>query len=129
VSKDKLVGSYYACRQKVDAVAVAKGLTPDYGKCTTKFTGKWDSAETAGASLCPDHIVTASQIESYVAGQASAAAAIVAGSGDIPVCGDGVINVAGEHCDGLALDGLTCESFGIYGTLGCTVGCELELGS
>ena len=35
--KGKLVGQYYACRQKADAAVALKGGTADYSKCVTKF--------------------------------------------------------------------------------------------
>lgn len=41
-------------------------------------------------------------------------------------CGDGEID-PGEDCDGAALDGKTCGSFGFqYGKLGCTAGCAYD---
>ena len=67
------------------------------------------------------------QIEAHVSEQASDTAALVAGTGAIPTCGDGAIDAAGEHCDGAALDGFTCASFGLYGSLACTSGCDLDL--
>ena len=126
-SKNKVAGAYYACREKADATAISKGGSPDYSKCAAKFGYKWDGAETAGAGMCPDNIVMTADVDAYIAGQATDAAAIVAGTKSIPTCGDGSINAAGEHCDGIALDGYTCASFGFHGTLTCTPGCDLDL--
>ncbi len=46
-------------------------------------------------------------------------------------CGDGILQAAdGETCDGANLDGQTCLGLGYYGgTLACTNGCTLNLGS
>ncbi|HYD49310.1 MAG TPA: DUF1566 domain-containing protein, partial [Terriglobales bacterium] len=52
------------------------------------------------------------------------------------ICGDGLINVAGEQCDGAALAGTSCTSLGFSGgTLACsgctfdTSGCSLATGN
>ncbi|MFN2426228.1 MAG: hypothetical protein ABR587_07245 [Candidatus Binatia bacterium] len=127
-SKNKLAGGYYGCRAKAEAKAIIKGTAADYSKCTAKFGTKWDSAETAGAGMCPDDIAVTADVEAFIAGQATAAAGLVAGTVAIPECGDGAVNVAGEHCDGAALDGNTCATFGLHGTLACTPGCEFDLG-
>lgn len=125
--KNKTVGSYYACRQKAESTANTKGTTPDYTKCVATFTDKWDGAEGAGAGACPDNVALTADIEGFLRGQADEAAAIVAGTGSIPGCGDGTLNAAGEHCDGSALDGKTCETFGLHGTLACSAGCDFDL--
>ena len=127
-AKDKTAGAYYACRQKAVATAISKGLTPDYAKCSATFTEKWDGAETDGNGMCPDNVTLTADIEGFLSGQAADAAAIVAGTGSIPRCGDGALNEAGEQCDGSALDGHTCESFGLHGTLACSAGCDFDLG-
>lgn len=43
---------------------------------------------------------------------------------DPPSCGDGVVNQAGEECDGADLGSRTCEFDG--GTLVCTAACKLD---
>jgi hypothetical protein len=126
-SKAKVAGAYYACRQKADATAVAKNTGPDYTKCVAKFTEKWLKAETDGAGACPDDIIDIIDADVFIAAQASAAAQLVAGTYSEAACGDDQVNVAGEHCDGAAMDGKTCASFGLFGTLACTAGCELDL--
>jgi hypothetical protein len=126
-AKDKVAGSYYACRQKADAVAASKSATPDYSTCIAKFGDKWGTADTAGGGMCPDHIATSADMDTYLSAQATAAAAIIAGTGSIPACGDGSIDVAGEKCDGADLGGLSCASFGLHGTLACTGGCDFNL--
>jgi len=125
-SKNKAAGAYYACRERAAATAITKGGGPDFSKCTSKFGEKWDGAETAGAGMCPDNVAMSAEVEAFISGQATQAAAIVAGAA-MPACGDGAVNTAGEHCDGSALDGYTCASFGFHGTLACTPGCDFDL--
>jgi hypothetical protein len=125
-SKNKAVGAYYSCREKAAATALTKGGSPDYSKCSTKFLEKWSAADTTGGSSCLDTVMTPEDMDAYVAAQANTAAGIVGGSA-MPKCGDGAVNVASEHCDGAALDGYTCSSFGMYGTLACTAGCDFDL--
>lgn len=124
--KNKLAGAYYACREKAAAAAILKNTAPDYSKCSAKFTEKWDKAETAGETMCPDNIALTGDIDAYIAGQAAAAAGVLAGNA-IPKCGDGTVNTAGEHCDGSALDGYTCASFGFHGSLACNAGCDFDM--
>lgn len=126
-SKNKVAGAYYACREKAEAAAISRQEPPDYGRCTARFTDKWDGAETAAAGMCPDNIVLTADMDAYISGQAAEAAAIVAGTMAVPTCGDGAINATGEHCDGTALDGYTCASFGLHGTLACSAGCDFDL--
>jgi hypothetical protein len=133
-TKNKLVGQYYACRLKADAAAAVKGGASDYSKCISKFGGKWLKSEEVSGNTCPDNVSIPADMEDYLIDQAGEAAAIVGGTQDIPteppvpVCGDGTINAAGEHCDGSALGGQTCATFGMYGTgLGCTAGCKVNI--
>lgn len=44
-----------------------------------------------------------------------------------PMCGDGIVNAVGEHCDGADLDGYTCASFGLPGTLQCDESCDFDI--
>jgi hypothetical protein len=127
-SKSKLAGTYYACREKAEAAAILKGGTPDFSKCIANFTSKWMDAESKGVGLCPDDAIVAPAMSAFLAGQASEAASIISGAQDVPGCGDGTLNVAGELCDGADLGGRTCASFGFAsGTLGCNTECELDL--
>jgi hypothetical protein len=125
-SKNKIAGSYYACREKAEAAAISKGVPADYSKCTAKFDDKWDGAETKGMPDCPDNVLTA-PMNAYIAGQAASAVSIISGADNIPACGDGEINTVGEQCDGAALGGATCASLGhTPGTLACTAGCQFN---
>jgi hypothetical protein len=127
-AKNKITGQYYACRQKAVATAAVKGGMPDYTKCVSKFSEKWSSAESAAASACPDNYPVPNDVEAIISSQAALTAGIVGGADiETPTCGDGVINVAGEHCDGAALDGQTCASFGMFGTLSCSSECTVDV--
>jgi cysteine-rich repeat protein len=144
-SKHKTVGAYYSCREKAEATAITKAAMPDYSKCTAKFDDKWDGAETAGAGMCPDAVLTA-PMNAFIAAQAAEAALVVAGApipdcagdlstcegdlttcdGDlaaceaVPVCGDGLV-AGGEECDDGNLSGATCATQGFAGgTLACS---------
>jgi hypothetical protein len=130
-TKNKLVGAYYACRQKAEATAVSKGGGPDYGKCSDKFTEKWNKAESDGGGLCPDNFMVTFEADAFVSEQATEAAQFVAGATTTTTtlgsCGDNHVNLAGEQCDGTDLGGNTCATFGRFGTIGCTAGCDLDL--
>jgi hypothetical protein len=124
-AKYKIAGAYYSCREKAAAASLAKGEPADYSKCTARFDEKWDDAETDGATMCPDNVLTAA-MNDFIADQAQYAAEIIAGNEDVPVCGDSLVNAVGEHCDGLNFDGQTCQSLGFEaGQLSCDGSCGL----
>lgn len=78
-SKNKEAGSYYACREKAEAKAIAKGGVADYSKCTAKFDDKWGAAESKGGGACPDNVLT-SPMNDYLAAQAAEAASVIGGA-------------------------------------------------
>jgi len=62
--------------------------------------------------------------EGQIAGCEAALAECLGGSS---TCGDDVLNVAGEHCDGTDLGGADCSTLGFGGgTLACTPGCTFD---
>lgn len=125
-SKNKTAGAYYSCREKAEAGAIRAGTSPDYAKCSTKFDDKWEAAETGGAGDCPDAVLTM-QMNDFLAAQATQAAEIIAGAADIPDCGDDVVNVPGEQCDGVDLHGAACTTLAYdVGDLACTAGCTFD---
>src|SRR5688572_9463847 len=126
--RNKLAGSYLACREKAEAAAILKNAgTPDFSKCTAKFAEKWDGTETKAAGDCPDDVTTA-PMQTYLDEQAAAVAAIITGGEGIPTCGDGIVNAVGEQCDGLDLDGTDCSTFGYaQGGVFCTPGCRFNV--
>lgn len=52
-SKLKVAAKFSFCRLKAEARAVQKGEPPDFSKCGTNFSDKWDAAETIAAGACP----------------------------------------------------------------------------
>jgi hypothetical protein len=124
--KLQTAGKYYACREHAEAKAAKKGAAPDYGKCEAKFAKKWDAAETKGAGACPDNVTTTA-MDTHIVGQATQTAMIIAGTQGIPTCGDGVIDLPGEHCDGADLGGADCTTLAYdLGTLGCSGSCVFD---
>lgn len=51
--KNKVVANYLACRHKAFARAVQRGSEPDFARCDTSFTRKWDAVERKGGASCP----------------------------------------------------------------------------
>jgi hypothetical protein len=128
-SKNKVAGSFYACLSKAVASGIQKGTNPDYSKCDEKFTSSWDKAESKVEDACPDNVV-GDELRDLLFSQQSVVAPILAGAEGVPVCGDGVVNVAGEQCDGTDLGGAGCESLSHeYGTLACNSSCRFEASS
>lgn len=118
--KNKVSGKYYFCREKAQAKAILTGDPPDFTSCGDKFTAKWDLLENKVPGACPDNVTTA-QMNTYLANQAAEAAAIIAGTQDVPTCGDNQLNLPGEQCDGTDLGGESCTSLGfVSGSLGCS---------
>lgn len=124
--KNKTAAAYVACRAKADAAAILSGLTADYSRCAEQFDHKWERAETNGGVACPDRATTAG-MAAWLTAQSETLATIVSGASEVPRCGDGAINVAGEHCDGIDLGGMDCMGLkaGI-GTLACDSACRFD---
>ncbi len=124
-AKNKVAGKYAFCRAKAEAKAIKRALAPDYTKCDSKLLKKWDKAEVPAA--CTD-AVTAMAIQTFVTANTDAIAAALNG-GMLAECGDGSVNVAGEQCDGLDLDGYSCASLGhlATGSLGCDGSCNFDV--
>jgi len=122
-AKNKEAGRYAFCRAKAEAKAIQKGGAPDYSKCDAKLIDKWAKAELPGA--CTD-AVTGTAIQGVVTANTNAIATALNG-GVLPGCGDGSVNVAGEQCDGMDLDGYTCTSLGQVGSLACNVSCDFDV--
>jgi len=123
-AKNKIAGQYDACRLKTEATAVKTGGTPDFSKCDEKYAAKWTAAETDGGGMCPTN-GDQSAMQGFITAHANTVAAALSGAG-LPTCGDNVINVAGEQCDGADLGGETCATLGFSGgTLACS-GCSFD---
>lgn len=130
--KNREAGKYAYCLQKAQARLLKTGDARAYAaaveRCDSKFSDKWQRLEdrAAGAGVsCPDGLGDPNLLANVVTEQCDAVAAILGGAG-IPHCGDGAINVAGEHCDGTNLDGYTCADFGLVGSLSCDGSCDFD---
>ena len=126
---ENAVGKFAKGRLKAAAVYAKTGDGAKYstalGKCSTKLQTTFARVTAKYGASCPA-TEPESDFESYVA-QCSTVAAIAAGGGTFPACGDGTINVAGEQCDGAALGGETCSSLGLpSGSLGCDSSCQFD---
>lgn len=125
--KLKTAGKYSSCRLSAESKGVKKGEAPDYSKCVTKFSDKWGKDESkAGPGVCPSEGDEAS-IDAHLTLDAAEVATLLAG-GTLPTCGDDSVNVAGEQCDGVDLDGYSCVSLGHFGgSLACDESCDFDV--
>lgn len=127
-AKNKEAGKYAFCRAKAEAKAIKKGAAPDYSKCETKLLDKWARAEQKAidkGTTCIDS-VSDTAIQSFVTAHTDAVAAALDG-GALPDCGDDAVNVVGEQCDGVDLNGEDCTTLGFSGgTLACDAGCAFD---
>jgi hypothetical protein len=121
-------GKYAQCRLNAESKYTKNGdfdaVTSAFNNCTANLQDKYDKALDSYGGACPTTEPAgefAVHLNECVAGVEVAVA-----GGSLPACGDGVINVAGEQCDGADLLGETCMSLGFAGgTLGCT-GCGFD---
>ena len=125
-AKLKEAGKYGFCRLKAEMKAVLGGGSPDYSKCSQRFTLNWARREGTYDGACPT-IGDTAEAEAFVTNHTQEVAAALAGAGFVS-CGDGSMNLD-EECDGVDLGGVTCASLGWEGggTLGCTSGCSYDM--
>ena len=127
-AKVKETAKYYACRLKAESKAIKKAEAPDYAKCDSKYSEKWQKAEDkAGMGVCPTE-GDETAIQARMTDNADDIVTLL-GGGTLAGCGDGFADPnADEQCDGLDLDGADCESLGytLDGTLSCTPGCAYD---
>ncbi|MCZ6568836.1 MAG: hypothetical protein O7B23_01605 [Deltaproteobacteria bacterium] len=67
--KVKEAGNYSACRFKAESKAIKKGEAPDYSKCDSKYSAKWQKAESKAAGACPtngDEAAIQAQVQQFV---------------------------------------------------------------
>lgn len=105
-------------------------------KVMAKFDGGADPAKGCFAKLeakekpsKPESICTTTGDTASMEAEVDAVAAELLArlEGTPPTCGDGVVNVVGEQCDGTDLSGTTCGSLGAgSGTLACSGSCTLD---
>jgi len=129
---DKLLASskFAQCRLKADSTFAKSGDVAKrdaaYAKCSLSLSKSFQIIETKYGIACPS-TGDAQDIEAHLT-QCSEDVSAASGGGSLPACGDDLVNVAGEQCDGGDLAGATCESLGfnLGGTLGCDAGCDYE---
>ena len=51
-AKVKETAKYYACRLKAESKAIKKGEAPDFTKCDSKYSEKWQKAESKAGGAC-----------------------------------------------------------------------------
>lgn len=120
-AKNQEAGKYASCRQRAEKNFVINGDTARYSrsimKCDNRLSSRWASLEqsaVAAGTSCPT-TMDASDMQSYITANSGTIAASLALGGSLPFCGDGVINVAGEQCDGADLGGASCSTLGFAG--------------
>lgn len=125
--KLKRTGGYSSCRMKADSKAVKKATVADYEKCDLKLADSFAKADDKYGLECPtsDDV---DDIQTQVTGDTDDLSVLLSGGALPPVgCGDGVADL-GESCDGLDLNGESCETLGYAATpdLACTAACRLD---
>ncbi len=125
--KNVAAGTYAACRHAAFAKAVKKDPAnplPDFSKCDAKVLAKWAKIETKGGAACPT-TGDDTAIQALVASHVAAVSDAVGGGG--VGCGNDVLDVLGELCDGADLGGATCSDLGYFGgSLACTATCGFD---
>jgi len=126
---ERLSGQFGSCRLQVESTFAKKRdatkRAAALDKCATKFSTSYaKSVARYGAADCP--ATPQSAFASSLA-QCTDDTTTAAHGGSLPTCGDDVVNVAGEQCDGADLGGSSCGSLGLAGgTLACTAGCRFD---
>lgn len=128
---DKLVASsrFAQCRLKADATFAKNGnagqRASTYERCAERLAVAYQRAEARYVGACAT-LGDESAAEQYLQECTDTTALATNGSG-FPTCGNDVIDVAGEQCDGADLGGETCASIGFLdGALACSGGCSFD---
>lgn len=127
---EKASGQFGACRLKAESVFTKTGdsakRSDALAKCSSKLSsGFYKALARYGAAACP--AATVGAFETHLAECSDRTVAAVNGADSFASCGDGVVDLPGELCDGEDLDGNSCASLGFLGgTLTCTDTCGLD---
>ncbi len=124
------------CQKKPDKCGQA--LTDCETKVMTKFDGGTNPAkgcfeklEGKADAMKPESVCTTTGDTASMEAEVDAAVDELLGRLEgtpAPSCGDGVVNAAGEQCDGADLDGYTCATLGHpFGALGCDGSCDFDV--
>lgn len=98
------------------------------GRCADKLQQSYVRATARYGAACTT--VPAAGFEQYLGQCSDDVAAASATGGSLPGCGNGIVDVPGEQCDGSDLAGATCTSLGFAGgALACDGGCALDTAS
>jgi len=135
----KAIKGLMKCREKCQKSPTKCGLVQT--DCETKVLTKFDGGATPARgcfakleakanpgqaeSVCTT-VGDATTIEAEVDAAVATILARLEGT-PAPTCGDGIVNVAGEQCDGSDLDGHTCGSLNhASGSLACNGSCNFD---
>jgi hypothetical protein len=123
--KNEAAGVYAACLRNAEAKAIRRGDAPDATRCVVRFDERWQKIERRGGPVCPSS-GDAVDVRELLDGSSATLAAALAGAG-VPVCGNELIDVAGEECDAGDLAGRSCADFGFdAGSLSCSGSCKYD---
>ncbi len=107
-----------------EAMALAKfngGLDPEKG-CFAKAEAKENPGKPASVCTTTDDSLA---METEMGAVADSLLERLEGT-PAPFCGDGIINVPGEQCDGSDLGETACDLIGRVGALGCDASCNFD---
>lgn len=127
---EKAAGVLLDCRLKAESLFAKSGdagkRAAAVAKCEAKLSTAIATASARyGAGDCPS--APESAYARYLERCSDDAVRAARGGALPPVCGDGVVDASGEHCDGDDLAGTTCAALGFAaGTLTCTPGCQFD---
>lgn len=128
---EKLVAAsrFTQCRLKADATfaktADADRRDTTYNRCASQVSTAYQRAEAKYLGACPSLGDEPSATE-YLQQCTDTTAHATHGAG-FPKCGNGVVDVVGEQCDGVDHGGETCASIGfLSGTLACDGFCRFD---
>jgi len=135
-SEVPLISGYLAAAQQpggsweTDPYATALALQALYALAHVPFCG--DAAANQASEACDGADLRGASCASIGQGTGTLActascALDTSGCSGPPRCGDGIVNLAGEACDGADLAGRTCESLGLGpGILACNASCKFD---
>lgn len=118
------------CRLNAEAKFTKDGDTGkranSLARCSSRLSVAFEKASAVYGTACPVSEPVAT-FDAFLA-QCTDQVESTASGGQFPSCGDGVVNVPREQCDGNDHGGETCGSLGfVGGTLGCDVACSFDM--
>ncbi len=81
--KVKETAKYYACRLKAESKAIKKAETPDFSKCDSKYSQKWQKVESKAEGACQNG--DEAPIQARITDDADDIVALL-GGGSVPGC-------------------------------------------